>query len=1134
MVQDDANPGSEPAVNDDGSLSVYISDMGKEDYFASRIMAGSVGAEGQVINDGGYGDMSPSISGNSSFTVAAWIRLFENLEKGANDEITPAEEKQLLNSTEIMVATTANKGGTWEINQLTYNVSPDLAPATAANGGNAIVFWRNAYTSSDDPFAEEGGENKKFRFDTQDNIWFSQYKEGKWDEAEMIYNGSLGSVVGMQAAMLPDGTAILAFTIDRTDAIDATGYEMAYRTVASDGTLGDLVVLTNDSEIDTNPQVTAVSKDGKHYFVLGWYSSRSDGDIRLQAVDGAGQLYTGRNEYAVPESTSAIIGEADLAVSPDFRFAKGVSQNVDGLTLVWAETADVVAEDGTATPDHSVLYGAQLCAMDETMYLSSPQALITLPNRTLSNSFSAWKNNTGTVNAYIFGTWYDPVNMDPNYEDLSVPLDTDQLLTGGGSMDSSAVAVDQIVVDYQNLQTSSFTPVVFTLRNTGTTKLTDLTVDVGGYKGSAVTLYPGESATVTVMYKTGDSISNPTYTIGVDAENPLVSDTLYLNYNDIGISSMDVVSEGDGKRTVQVTLYNDAAAKLKGSSRTVELGFYTDSAYTQPAEIQLVGQQSGVTLNNNKITISGDALKRLDLGVLTLQVTYNLANYVNNTLKQDEVPGSGVQLYAMAQIRDDEGVMREFATGNNMTSVQLTGALARTGEKTTLDVTLDNTSGKTKATVTLKNNSLQSQPSEGTLVAVLLDEDGNSLNSKVVTTQSVLACEQTLKVDVEFEKLGADVVVLYGNSTGSSGLQELRFSGIPVSLDDFEQALDADEQPEANQYVYTLADEAPASTVVSFISGDQVTVNGTEYDKAGSAQVDIPYGKSTITIVSGGVTYILNLNRSYSYSGGGAASYEINVEPSENGTVTVSPTSPKEGDTVTITATPDEDYKVGTVTVTDEDGKAVAVSGQDSKYTFTQPDCNVTVAVKFVWDSPFSDVGDDWYTEAVHYVYENGLMAGTGATTFEPEMKLTRAMTAQILYNMEGKPQVTENATFTDMNVAPTWSLDAIAWAQDTGVVSGIGNNLFDPNANVTREQFEQMMYNYAGYKKLDLTATGDLTQFPDGDQVSDWAETALSWANGKGLINGHAESGLLDPQGNTTRAQAASIIANFDKNVAK
>ena len=98
-------------------------------------------------------------------------------------------------------------------------------------------FWRSAYTSSDDPFAE--GENNKLNFDTQDNIWFRQYnKDGKWDDAKMVYNGSLGSVVGMQAAMLPDGNAILAFTIDRTDNIKATGYEMAYRTVASDGTLG--------------------------------------------------------------------------------------------------------------------------------------------------------------------------------------------------------------------------------------------------------------------------------------------------------------------------------------------------------------------------------------------------------------------------------------------------------------------------------------------------------------------------------------------------------------------------------------------------------------------------------------------------------------------------------------------------------------------------------------------------------------------------------------------------------------------------------------------------------------------------------------------------------------------------------
>lgn len=264
--------------------------------------------------------------------------------------------------------------------------------------------------------------------------------------------------------------------------------------------------------------------------------------------------------------------------------------------------------------------------------------------------------------------------------------------------------------------------------------------------------------------------------------------------------------------------------------------------------------------------------------------------------------------------------------------------------------------------------------------------------------------------------------------------------------------------------------------------------------------------------------------------------YANTVSDTENGKVTASPTRPKEGATVTITTTPDKGYEVGSVSVTDADGKAVAVTNAgNGKYTFKQPDSKVTIKVTFVWDNPFTDVKSTaWYYNAVKYVYENNLMAGTGDTTFDPEVSLTRAMTAQILYNLEGQPKVDEEATFSDMTEAPTWSVDAIAWAQDTGVVAGMGDNEFAPNAKVTREQFAQMMYNYAKYKKYDLTKTGDLSKFPDDGSVSDWAETAMSWANGNGLINGHEDSGLIDPAGNTIRGQAASIIMNFNKNVVK
>ena len=183
---------------------------------------------------------------------------------------------------------------------------------------------------------------------------------------------------------------------------------------------------------------------------------------------------------------------------------------------------------------------------------------------------------------------------------------------------------------------------------------------------------------------------------------------------------------------------------------------------------------------------------------------------------------------------------------------------------------------------------------------------------------------------------------------------------------------------------------------------------------------------------------------------------------------------------------------------------------------------------------PFTDVteGDDWFYDAVAYVYENGIMAGTSDTTFEPDMQLDRAMAAQLFYNLEGKPAVTGDSTFTDVT-SGHWAVDAITWAAQNDIVAGIGGNLYDPDSNVTREQFAVMLYKYARFKGYDLTAAGDLTQFPDAGSISSWAETALSWANGNGLINGH-ENGTIDPKGSTIRAQAASIMANFDQNVAK
>lgn len=269
--------------------------------------------------------------------------------------------------------------------------------------------------------------------------------------------------------------------------------------------------------------------------------------------------------------------------------------------------------------------------------------------------------------------------------------------------------------------------------------------------------------------------------------------------------------------------------------------------------------------------------------------------------------------------------------------------------------------------------------------------------------------------------------------------------------------------------------------------------------------------------------------------GGGSTRYPITLPEEDHGTVSVSPSRASSGQTVTITVTPDEGYKVGSVTVKRPNGSTVPVTGQgNGKYIFTMPSGGITVDVTFIpEDWPFVDVTEDkWYYDAVAYVYQQGIMVGMSETTFEPNTTVNRAQVVQMLYNLEGQPQVSGDSGFSDIRDGQ-WYAKAVAWASANDVVAGYEDGTFRPTRAVTREEFAQILYNYAKCKGYGLSASADLGKFPDSGQVSSWAETALGWANGNGLINGH-DDGRLDPKGSTIRAQAASILMNFDKGFAQ
>ena len=171
----------------------------------------------------------------------------------------------------------------------------------------------------------------------------------------------------------------------------------------------------------------------------------------------------------------------------------------------------------------------------------------------------------------------------------------------------------------------------------------------------------------------------------------------------------------------------------------------------------------------------------------------------------------------------------------------------------------------------------------------------------------------------------------------------------------------------------------------------------------------------------------------------------------------------------------------------------------------------------------FTDVNTSlWYHKAVDYAINNSLMSGVGENTFSPNANLSRAMLAQILYNLAGRPAAAGASDFNDV-AEGMWYTNAIAWAAENGVVSGLGNGKFGPNDNITREQLAVMLYRYAGSP----AAGGSLDGFADAGKVSGYAQNGLVWATSNGVMSGKG-GGMLDPQGLATRAEVAQMLYNY------
>ena len=251
---------------------------------------------------------------------------------------------------------------------------------------------------------------------------------------------------------------------------------------------------------------------------------------------------------------------------------------------------------------------------------------------------------------------------------------------------------------------------------------------------------------------------------------------------------------------------------------------------------------------------------------------------------------------------------------------------------------------------------------------------------------------------------------------------------------------------------------------------------------------------------------------------------------------------------MTLSVETDEGYELEGLTVKDKKGKEVALEEKEGKFIFSMPASNVEVTAAFrklpkeepneditpppkeepdPIVLPFTDVPEKaWYYEAVAEVYGRGIMTGLSETQFGPEAPASRGMVVTMLYRMEGEPAVRGGTRFTDVPERKYYA-PAVAWATEVGLVNGYGDNTFRPNEGITREQLVSILYRYGKWKGQDVSQREDLSGFFDVGRISPYARESMAWAKAAGLLNG-TDWGGIDPGGAAERGQTAAILVRF------
>lgn len=1073
-LETNSYPYANPLLSDDGSILVYLSDADSTDLndveVRFSLSDGGSFPDGTAIPVGGdsfsgYGDSSLDFAGTADFAGAVWLREGQTLD--LKPDVTVSEEQQIALLRGMEVTASIWDGDNWNTTRLTDNDTQELEPIIAVNENNqAIVVWRSVqFTDS------------IFSFD-ENRIFCKIYDNGTWSDEYLLFNGSTGNVTGMDVALLDDGTAAIAYSLENDDAGEIY-YTML--DIASDSPEDNARTLraSTNSWNDENPQIIAVDEG----FVLGWVSAQNGSgaeqtDLALRLLDNTGAPRSG-----FPASLSQLI--SGTSFDGQFTFVKGAS-SLDALSILWNDA-------NSGENENDVLRAIKLGMYSGSYGASAPLEVAELPANTSLDHVDACVTSYdgtglqavlqgltldtehGTTQPYTYTTSFDG-KTETHTVNITIPGETTNLYSASANY-ADAIQVTGIQVDFSTLNVNSIAPVTFTLTNQGMNMLDKVSITVGSQTQtfSDLALLPGQSRNVSLALHTGSVIEDLPYTVKASfdcGQTASENGTLYLDYPDVGISALTVTYEQDGIRTVLANLYNQSAASLNKPNRRVVLGVYSDPECETPVDGSFF--EDGTSGQPYTRILSGDTLSALDTSGSTQSFTFNIGAYVDEAEGNlTEIPDSGITLFVKAyieQLTDGQWIVLPEADAlNNQKHITFDSLLTRSGSlPVTSSVMLENDRATT-ASISLQNNSL-CENTTGYLIAALLDDSGDLLETQNLGSLS-LAREEVQQRTVSFSKLGTRVVLRYAepvsNDSSNANVLNITIDGTALSIDSF----DADRQAK-------MTNVAPGQYLLIVTPED---VN------------------ATVT-----VNYRRTSNGMFSLTAGyGDAVFSIKIT-SADGTVT-------------------NTYVLTMEAMPKAQEPATPTPVGPSVPSVEEPETPDTP------ENPFEDVFEtDWFYEDVLYAYENALMNGTGNNLFSPNGTTTRGMLVTILHRLAGTPAPSGSNPFTDV-LAGSYCESAVVWASENGIVNGYGNGSFGPNDPITREQMATILYRFAAYQGTDVSDGADtnILSFDDAFEVSEYAMPAMQWACGTGLINGTSDT-TLSPRDSASRAQTAAILHRF------